>query len=213
MYCDSHNSIVLRSDTAILNILLTMSVAERWERLRKYVLIRHGNKSFENLLAHCWKRRTSYRLKNTWVLAQVQPTSASYSQLFFINLQIHTSESNINIIIILKYWNTQLSISSPSLSIMDALKGKRHKLFVFVSLVHCWCSQKQLCNRFFKIYNFKIEKYSRWYDAAFCMRVPLSSLVCTPHKENNVWLSLPVHSDVTTSSSPVRMASMTLVFH
>lgn len=58
-----------------------VSAAEGQEResMRKRVLISQGNKSAENMLAHHFKRRrrTSYRMKNTGVLAQVQPNGAS----------------------------------------------------------------------------------------------------------------------------------------
>ena len=57
--------------------------AKRPERdKRKWVFINHGNKSIDNMFAHYLKRsRTSYRMKNTRVLAQVQPNSTSYRNL------------------------------------------------------------------------------------------------------------------------------------
>ena len=64
--------------TAILcskHIAHYMSAAEKQERENVF-LISHGNKSAENMLAH-YLKRTSYRMKNTRLLAQVELTSAS----------------------------------------------------------------------------------------------------------------------------------------
>lgn len=86
MYCDSHNSIciAIRYDLMFqifkhMGTHCSLNLLQRQESMRNFVLISHGNKSAGNMLFQYLKRRwrTSLRMNNTRVLAQVQLTSAS----------------------------------------------------------------------------------------------------------------------------------------
>jgi hypothetical protein len=73
VYCDSHNSI------SYCDLIRWFYCDLMFKHIAHHMLQRDNNKSAENMLAHYLKVRwrTSYRMKNTGVLAQVQPTTIS----------------------------------------------------------------------------------------------------------------------------------------